>query len=270
MKSRRKIWSLPLALVTALLLVGLLGAAVLAQSSRNAAPSIASLDDFKTRIGNTAESIDLTEEISDATMVDGTGTFDGADVTVQVPEQLAVTVMVLEPGRTTVALETSYNGDTGPGSFAPVTNEIADFDHDDDAETGGITITVPSAVAVWWDRLTQAQRRAPVGAVLIDNTETDAADKELCDNDSWCFDFNHDGDDGTTDTVRRIRNYVAVVAGTGVGPIDALVEAQMAVVTRAFHWDMLDDAEMKAVAKAAGYDNYDNYGKRFGALGTEA
>ena len=37
-KSRRKIWSLPLVLVTALLLVGLLGAAVLAQS--NDAPKV--------------------------------------------------------------------------------------------------------------------------------------------------------------------------------------------------------------------------------------
>ena len=33
MKSRRKIWSLPLALVTALLLVGMLGASVLAQQA---------------------------------------------------------------------------------------------------------------------------------------------------------------------------------------------------------------------------------------------
>ena len=36
--SRRKIWSLPLVLVTALLLVGLLGAAVLAQG--NDAPTV--------------------------------------------------------------------------------------------------------------------------------------------------------------------------------------------------------------------------------------
>ena len=37
MKSRRKIWSLPLVLVTALLLVGMVGAVVLAQTSNLAA-----------------------------------------------------------------------------------------------------------------------------------------------------------------------------------------------------------------------------------------
>ena len=58
-KSRRKIWSLPLAMVTALLLVGLLGAVVLAQSTRNAAPRIASLDDVEVRSGLTNPSLPL-------------------------------------------------------------------------------------------------------------------------------------------------------------------------------------------------------------------
>ena len=60
MRTRRKTWSLPLALVTALLLVGLLGAVVLAQSGRNAAPRIASLDDLEKRITEPVTTIDLT------------------------------------------------------------------------------------------------------------------------------------------------------------------------------------------------------------------
>ena len=57
-KSRRKIWSLPLAMVTALLLVGLLGAAVLAQSGRNATPRIASLDDVEVRLNADVGGVD--------------------------------------------------------------------------------------------------------------------------------------------------------------------------------------------------------------------
>ena len=102
--SRRKIWSLPLAMVTALLLVGLLGAVVLAQA-RNAAPSIASLDDIETRIGDDANTIDLAEEITDSTTVKG----DDDGTAVDAPEQLAVTVMTDNAGRATIALAGAYN-----------------------------------------------------------------------------------------------------------------------------------------------------------------
>ena len=266
MRTRRKTWSLPLALVTALLLVGLLGAVVLAQSTRNSAPRIASLDDLEKRIGEPVTTIDLMEEITDTSKV--SMDHDNSDTTpnVDVPEQLAVTVMVLEPGRTTVVLPGNYNG-----VLAPAVNN--DIDHDGDTGTDGATpliANVPSAVAVWWDGLTDAQRRSTVGATLIDNTALEDEDDEICDSTAWCFDFDHDGGEGTAD-IRRIKNYVLVPETENVvGEFEALAEPEMLIVTQAFHWDMLDASEMKAVAKAAGYDDYNGYGKRFGNLGTEA
>ena len=67
-------------LVTALLLVGLFGASVLAQS--NAGPSIKSLDDTEIRLTGAAYTVNLTEEVTDTTIkVDGTAQFDGAAIT---------------------------------------------------------------------------------------------------------------------------------------------------------------------------------------------
>ena len=130
-------------MVTALMLVGLLGAVVLAQATRNAAPMIASLDDLEKRIGEPVTTIDLTEKITDTSTV--SMDHDNSDTTpnVDVPEQLAVTVMVLEPGRTTVGLGTSYNA-----VHAPVDND--GIDHDGDTGTPDATDpvdNVPSAVA---------------------------------------------------------------------------------------------------------------------------
>ena len=52
-KSRRKIWSLPLALVTALLLVGMLGAIVLAVGAGDAPEEGAQIPDQTLTIGPT-------------------------------------------------------------------------------------------------------------------------------------------------------------------------------------------------------------------------
>ena len=74
MKSRRKIWSLPMALVTALLLVGLFGAAVLAQV--NAAPTVVEgeeIENQKIIIGaGAAYPVEATDNEPNTTATDGT------------------------------------------------------------------------------------------------------------------------------------------------------------------------------------------------------
>ena len=230
MKSRRKIWSLPLVLVTALLLVGLFGASVLAQS--NAGPRIASLDDTEMRLddtpANTAYELDLTEEVTDATMVDGAAAVNGVDITVKVPEQLAVTVMTNRVSRATIALpdDDDYNGDGVGDGAAPLIYTIDDVDHDDDTETPGIPVTVPSAVAAWWDRLSDTNR---IAVLNLDTDQTDD-DTDTCDIANFCAE-----DDSINDYAD-------------------LSDGQL-LVTQAFHWDLLSAAEMVAVAKAAGLDD---------------
>ena len=272
MRTRRKTWSLPLAMVTALLLVGLLGAVVLAQSGRNAAPKIESLDDLEKRIDQPVTTIDLTEEITDATTVKVEAQ-NGDDV--DAPEQLAVTVMTNNASRTTIALLTgAYNV-----AFAPVTNPVM-LDITDDDVDNPETVQVPSAVAVWWDGLTDAERRGVVGARLMDDTLEDDDDEQgPCDEavPTWCFDFDHDLDDDT-DPIKRIRNYVAVSAVTDVSAaIEELEAPARTIVTQAFHWDMLSADQMLEVATAAelsdgienAADNYNAFKDRFGGLTNE-
>ena len=267
--SRRKIWSLPMALVTALLLVGLLGAVVLAQA-RNAAPEIASLDDIETRIGDDANTVNLAEEITDATTfkLDNDGDPNTADI--DAPEQLAVTVMTDNAGRATIALAGNYND-----TFAPAENTVA-MDLDNDPDTPAISVSIPSAVAVWWDGLTDAERRDAVGARLIDNVADEVGDDELCDSTAWCREYDHDGD-ANTDAQDRIGRYVATsetINGNTV-TTTALDTAQREIVTQAFHWDMLSAAEMVVVATAANLDDgnadneaddYSAFEARFGGL----
>ena len=286
-KSRRKIWSLPMALVTALLLGRTAWSAVLAQT--NAKPNIASLDDVEVRLAGDAATVELTKSITDATKVtianvdhDGDGGTTPA-ISVQVPEQLAVTVMTDNTGRTDISLpegDGTYNDDD---DFAPETNTVS-YDHDGAGPILAIQITtVPSAVAMWWDGLTDAERRAAVGARLMDDTLADDNEAQgPCDSTDWCFDFDHDGDDGDADetaTVRRFKNYTTVPAVAGTrGEIEDLENPQRVIVTKAFHWDMLSAAEMVVVAEAANLndfittnddDNYNAFKARFGGLTEE-
>ena len=143
MKIRRKTWSLPLAMVTALLLVGLLGAAVLAQG-RNATPRIASLDDVEVRINNqigdqpAVAVVELAGEegkITDGTTVtvvqpgpDGDLEAEDDNITVRgLPEQLAVTVMTNNISRAAIALVVGAG--TYNATAAPATNPVL-FDVD--------------------------------------------------------------------------------------------------------------------------------------------
>ena len=55
----------------------------------------------------------------------------------------------------------TYNGNTVGAGAAPLTHLITGVDHDGDAgeadATEPVTVTVPSAVAAWWDGLRDAQ-----------------------------------------------------------------------------------------------------------------
>ena len=238
-KSRRKIWSLPLVLVTALLLVGLFGASVLAQS--NADPRIKSLDDTEMRLADnaaeTAYELDLTEEITDATKVDGAAQFNSIDITVKVPEQLAATVMTSKVTRATVVLSEPYS--TGA---APETYMIAGVDHDGLVGTEPVTVTVPSAVAAWWDGLNNAQKIAVLG-VNADQNDDDSGD--TCDVEFLCTD-----DDDIVDYENATGTVNPDLEEEGFTAINLRL-----MITRAFHWDMLNPDEMVAVATAAGLDD---------------
>ena len=233
--SIRKIWSMPAALVTALLLVGMLGAIVLAQS--NSAPSIDSLDDVEARldsdVGGATDAVavvDLAEKITDTTIVSvvtgpGVDTILGTadDVREDAPEQLAVTVMTTSTNRASIALATNYNT-----AAAPATNSV---DHDDDSNT--TAINVPSAVASWWDGLSQNDRASAVGL----SSGTAASVCENTPNADFCT---------AVDGTGEIHDYAGLVAASNDPDV---------TVTQAFHWDMLSATEMLAVATAANLDD---------------
>ena len=173
MKSRRKIWSLPLVLVTALLLVGLLGAAVLAQS--NDAPKVTKeLEDVITattlELGGTG--VDADNDIPEIATADLAMVFtdtkpnpvaDQVATTPRVPDPLAFTVMTSAPNTASVSIGTGSPDNYSEGA----------------APDDGV-------VAEWWNNLDQAGRRAAVGAIVIDNTLLRDADDT---NDGRCWDL---------------------------------------------------------------------------------
>ena len=267
MESGRRIWSLPVAMVTALLLVGLLAAVVWAQT--NAKPRIASLDDVTVRIGNmivvddtpqaAVAIVDLTEKITDATkvrVVTGDGVDElpdtADDVSVLVPESLAVTVMTTNTDRASLALADAY-------VTAPADHDQVDHDGDTgETDATALIDNVPSAVASWWDRLNNAEKIAALG-LDTDQMEDDqeSCDIVLCDDDGDILDYADAGID------------VSTAAEDFDGTNGQLL------ITQAFHWDMLSADEMVAVATAAGIDDdataatppdFDAFKERFGGM----
>ena len=100
------------------------------------------------------------------------------DITVQVPERLAVTVMTTNTDRAIIALSgeavVDYSDTSSPATY-PYT-----YDHDGDGTTfDPVTpdLAVPSAVASWWDGLSDADRIAALGLVK-DGTP---GDSDTCD-----------------------------------------------------------------------------------------
>ena len=245
MRIRRKIWSLPLALVTALLLVGLLGAAVLAQST--AVPTVE--NDLADTITDTvlelaggspaAATADLAEVFDDTTMV--------GEPAVEVDDRLAFTIMTSAPNTASIELTTGddYNAATGEDAMAP-----------DDG-----------VVANWWNGLNQAEKRAVVGVRLDNTLGIDAPTRGTCDNVAWCS--------RTTMTAWGILHVITVIGAYGAGiqndstapqTIPEITDGAQEIVTQAFHWDMLTGAEMVTAARAGGIANPSNYAKPFRQL----
>ena len=241
MKSRRKIWSLPLVLVTALLLVGLFGAAVLAQT--NDAPVVENdlADVITDKVlelagGSPATATaDLAEVFDDTTMV--------GDPAVEVDDRLAFTVMTSAPNTASVAFTTgtAYNETAAPPA---------------------------GVVANWWNSLDQAEKRAVVGVKLDNTLAIDNPARGTCDNTVWCKAYNHDSAANTPD-VTVIGAYGPDVLNEATAPV-AIPEidnpAARLIVTQAFHWDMLTGAEMVAAARAGGIVSPGNYAKPFRQL----
>ena len=185
MKSRRKIWSLPMALVTALLLVGLFGAAVLAQV--NEAPTVVE-----------------GEEIENQKIIIGAGAAYPVVATATEPNTSATTGTIdLDP----VFADTDDTGNGNPGlvyTALTANGKVARVDLGDVADD----TPANDVVALWWDALdgvaTDAQdssnvaipqdtdcdaRQARVGfSLMVDTTippdGPDNAPRILADNDA--------------------------------------------------------------------------------------
>ena len=244
MKSRRKIWSLPLVLVTALLLVGLLGAAVLAQV--NAAPVKATQIEDQTITINSSST--TTDDVDiDLEDVDGQGgdAFTDAD-----GGTLAYTAMTsdLEIAFLTGLNEASTVAEgwwnalgnrAGAPDANPAVEELNNASCTAKAAILGFSLTANTATDDTPDR--------PDNAPAVGAGTGDDAARGLCRDHS---DFQ------TADVLHA--------ATTGENAL-AAVTAEDAVIA-AFHWDMLSGDEMVVAATAAGENSPSGYEKRFAGL----
>ena len=252
MKSRRTIWSLPLVLVTALLLVGLFSAAVLAQT--NTAPAVGvQISDVEITIGAQVSNPSPQPSLADADGPDEDGDGDGSD--------------------------TADPAFTGPTGVDLVYTAVTSDERVADVTLTGETDTLTNG---WWDRLgsvdangapsqieedTDCSKRAAklgftAGAGIRGNVPADANPHRA-------------GLAATTDPV------AAAVPATGLcddsdnlSTIDdnPRTEAEETdwdaevAVNNVFHWDMLTGPEMVAVAQAANESVPSAYEEAFGDL----
>ena len=213
MKSRRKIWSLPLVLVTALLLVGLFTGAVLAQAAPGKANQI---PDQELIVGENAQATGATEEIPLGD-VDGDTTNNdiGGDDTSK---------PAYRPGTT---------GETLVYTVLTSDNKVAKVEL-------SVGPDVP-LITAWWDGLDGTDntncsiKAARLGFDVGDDGDDDTvvADENHPDRP----DPENDGD--TLDAEGLCKEY---------GEIG---EDNQTQIQLAFHWDMLSGAEMGAAARAA-------------------
>ena len=228
MKSRRKIWSLPMALVTALLLVGLLGAAVLAQV--NEAPKKGTqIPDASITIGADAS----TDEVDLTDVDDVEGGAQPAFTDAEDQAALQYTAMSSAPRVASPSFGTEATGDN-PGIVDDWWDALGGADNTDcrkKAARLGFSLTFDG------DDTDTDPDNAP--AVLADDTQTPivaaSEARGLCDN------FDDFVDDTDTPNVNE-------------------EEVAQLMVVQAFHWDMLSGAEMIAAATAGGLSNPSAYG----------
>ena len=237
--SNKKIWSVPLVVVTALLLVGLFAASVLAQAT-NAAPIVgSSIDDVEITIGSGASSPgtqpDLTGAFTDSDAADtivytaATSNERVADVALSGDTTTVVTAWWDRLGGVDAAGAPNTNG-TDPDTDCSKRAAVLGF-----TAGAGIRGTPPSGANP--NRAGLAATESPIRAAVQAT--------------GFCQDFGDlttAGDDTRTATAEETD-----------------FNAQQAVID-AFHWDMLTGGEMIAVATSANEGNPNAYGKKFGGL----
>ena len=230
-KIRKKIWSLPLVLVTALLLVGLLGAAVLAQSK----PAV------ETQIGDQTIYIGATGSVQR----DGTALEDGDN-----------DVNLADIDGSTTGDQPAFAIGSGNLAYTVMTGDT------DIATVNGVGLTDGDGgvAAEWWDGLGDSPHaNADCGDKanrlgFEEDTANAAAETDAGNASGLCQDF-----DDINGNLHDI--------DSSVDPqLDAL-PAQTAIVA-AFHWDMLTGDEMFEAAKAGGLADSDaeDYKSNFGGL----
>ena len=227
MSIRRKIWSLPLALVTALMLVGLLGAVILAQAT--GAPTVTQVDDQDGTIN--ADGFADTEQVD-------TNTAFGDTVE---PVAIAFTAMTSDPK---VAMVDFSEDDSI--SIVTVWWDALDDTTADEMVAENVDCRLKSerlGFSLTLDTTDDSIVNPDNAPVNLGATPPVTAARGLCQDYGALANLNIDS---TTD-------------------VDEGAIAQLMVV-QAFHWDMLTDAEMVAAATAGGLSNPSGYGARFAAL----
>ena len=241
--SIRKIWSLPLVVVTALLLVGLFGAAVLAQVGPAPVPAT-QIDDQTITIAATASDTgDVTINLANVDNNNGAAFTDADDST------LAYTALTSNVKVATVSL--------GPSPQNTVATEYYNAlgDRADDTTTTAVNEMLPNASCT--------AKAAFLGFSLVANTVT-TDDPDRKDNEpassadvaaiGLCLDT----------TGAEFPDNLLAGVGTGDDALAAVTTDDAIPV--AFHWDMLSGAEMIVAAAAAGESSPSGYAKRFAHL----
>ena len=251
MNSRRKIWSVPVALSLVLLFALALGVSqyVAAQTTPNPAP-------VPVNPGAAATPITVVIGPMGITATQGV---DGADLTI-------TEAMLFTDADDMVFTAMTSN----PDAARPVFGTTA-FTRGDDGEITAVSDTDAGIVVAWWDAL---------GDELDD--QNDVVDNTNCAPKAARLGFDlaatdDDGDpihaaiDGTEAATGLCRNFDGLntpgfdVNGDG-DTDDADGIAAQAMVLHAFHWDMLSGAEMAAAAEAAGESRPNDYKAPFGKL----
>ena len=246
--SNKKIWSLPLVLVTAMLLVGLFAAAVLAQTATS-----------PPRVAN---------QIPAQTLMIGPAATDVDDVSIDLTDVDSVTADAQPAFTDTV--------DTAGTADTTLVYTAATYDRDI-VSVAGLGEEAATATA-WWDALGDIEDNAVTTTVdeSRDNISCEAksmrlgfsltakTDSTQTRPDNAPATYNADGteDDpaiGFCQDSDAISGDLHAAAGSTVA-----VVANAATIAAAFHWDMLSGPEMAAVARGASASG--NYAHNFGAL----
>ena len=235
--SIRKIWSLPLVLVTALLLVGLFGAVVLAQAT--GAPVVVQIDDQTETIAADGFETDVTIATTEAFT-------DAVD-----PTPLAFTALTSDSKVAKVGFSNAVSEE-----FVTLWwDALGDETDGNGGEQDNVDCRLKSerlgfSLMFDGDDVDTDPDNAPrvVAQPLADPAVLGSAAR------GWCANY-----------AQLAVEFPNIEATTNVNEADA---AQLRVV-QAFHWDMLTDGEMVVAAQAGGVASPSGYGKRFAALSAD-